>query len=97
MWRKIRTNMNAIIIIAAFLGVAFTGHAYFAKSADLNALASSYHFDKTTQRYNAVQERIWMLEGRCQKDGRCPAEILIEINKLKLELKALSRELAKKG
>jgi len=97
MWRKIRTNMNAIIIIAAFLGVAFTGHAYFAKSADLDALASSYHFDKTTQRYNAVQERIWMLEARCEKDGGCQVEIQVEINKLKLELKVLERELAKKG
>lgn len=94
MWTKIKENMQAIILIAAFLSVCAGGVGYFAKASDHNALAASYKFDKTTQRHNAVQERIWMLEDACKKG--CSQAVLNEIKKLKLELKELERELSNK-
>ena len=96
MWDKIRTNMQTIVLIAAFIGVSGTACAYFAKSADHNALAASYNYDKTQQRHNAVQERVWALEAECKK-STCSSVILEEIKHLKLELQELDRQLRKKS
>jgi uncharacterized protein YdcH (DUF465 family) len=93
MWKKAKEYMSSIILILAFLGAAAGGVTYFAKASDLEALASSYQFDKNTQRHNAIQERIWKLEEDC-KNG-CSQAVKEEIKKLKLELKELDRKLKK--
>ena len=102
MWTKIKSNMQAIILIIAFLGAVGGAQAYFAKSKDLDVvnesvamLAASYSFDKDTARHNSVQERIWALEEQCKKSP-CSNVVLNEIKKLKLELKALEIKLSKK-
>ena len=95
MWTKIKANMQAIILIIAFLGACGGAQAYFAKSKDLSMLTASYNFDKDTARHNSVQERIWALEEQCRKSP-CSNAVLNEIKKLRLELKALDRKLSQK-
>lgn len=98
MWSKIKNCMSAILLVAAFLGAAAGGHAYFAKQKDFNELVEAYKFDKTTERHNAIQERIWALEDMCRKTpDLCTQEVKEEIKHLKLELDELKRELSKKS
>ena len=93
---KIRENLATICTVCTLAVMIVGAQAYFAKSADLKAFRAEYVFDQTTKRYEAVQERLWALEARCNKNP-CTQDILNEIKKLRLELKQLDRELNKKG
>jgi len=56
MGNKIKENVQAILLIAAFLGVCSGAVTYFATASEFQELKFSYQFDKLTQRHNAVQE-----------------------------------------
>jgi hypothetical protein len=85
----------AIVAVLVTLGGAFAGiNAYFAKASDVKLVALRLDQKILNDRYNAIQERIWMLEGKYGDLCRnAPQEVKIEYRKLQLELKKLEREL----
>lgn len=98
MSNKILTWVSIAAAIIVVIGASWTAWNYKANAHEFKELEASYQFDKTTQRHNAVQERLWALENLCKNTpAQCSIQVRNEIQKLRLELDALKRELAKKG
>ena len=98
MSKKLLTWVSIAAAAVVVIGSGWTAWNYKANTHEFQELKASYQLDKTTQRHNAVQERLWSLENMCRNTpSQCSAQVKAEMRHLRLELEELKRELSKKG
>jgi len=95
-----KTLKNVLIILPVLLtlvGAIVGAHSYLAKASDLELVALRLDVKIQNDRYNAVRERMWNLEGRYGDECKAaPEEVKVEYRKLLLELEQIRRDLNQK-
>lgn len=92
--KHLKNVLIVLPILLTLIGAIVGAHSYLAKASDLELVALRLDVKIQNDRYNAVRERMWNLEGR-YGDGciNAPKEVKTEYRKLLLELGQIKRDL----
>ena len=92
--KSLKNVLIVLPVLLTLVGAIIGTHSYLAKASDLELVALRLDIKIQNDRYNAVRERMWNLEGRYGDDCKlAPEEVKVEYRKLLLELEQIRREL----